>query len=69
MAILLHNAFWELADEDDEDDEYEAPWLGRGKGSRKQWVGFTFSGVEGMTRRTVGWGNRNDRVWLICASN
>ena len=29
MGILLHNVFWDLADEDDEN---EAPWPGRGKG-------------------------------------
>ena len=35
IGILLHSAFWELADEedaDDEDDESKAPWLGRGTG-------------------------------------
>lgn len=54
MGVLLHIACWELAGEDDEDDDYE--YLGCGKGGvRKQWGGgLCMSRAQGMEEAFCG---------------
>ena len=73
MRILLHNAFWALADEGDEDDGLEVGRDGKGWEGMKRMEWDRFETDQGVGMRSImGVGMRKTmnyhRVWFISTS-